>query len=72
MIGMKSSGNEAVGEYVPTNEYVSVNEYVPTEEYVSMDGLHEIHAIHGIDEELGAIEAGADVGVGNGIFANNW
>jgi hypothetical protein len=38
----------------------------------AVDGLHEIHAIHGIDQELGAIEAGVDTGANSGIFSNGW
>jgi hypothetical protein len=53
-----------VGEYVPTSEYVASGEYVSTGDYVqehgaalmedphglyAVDGLHEVHAIHGIE-----------------------
>jgi hypothetical protein len=84
MIGL----NEYVstGEYVSSGEYVSTGGVItpghgePAYNYddsdphglYAVDGLHEVHAIHGIDAELGAIEAGADVGINNGIFANGW
>lgn len=72
--------------YVSTSEYVSAGEYVSMSgtpagyDYndpnphglYAIDGLHEVHAIHGIDQELGMIEAGVDVGDNNGIFANGW
>lgn len=76
----------SMSEYVSTNEYVSSGDYVSMSgtpagyDYndpnphglYAIDGLHEVHAIHGIDEELGMIEAGVDTGNNNGIFANGW
>jgi hypothetical protein len=82
------SMNEYVssGEYVSTGGYGSLGRVItpghgePAYNYddsnphglYAVDGLHEVHAIHGIDEELGMIEAGVDTGNNNGIFANGW
>lgn len=76
----------SVNEYVSSGEYVSMGGVItpghgePAYNYddpnvhglYAIDGIHDIHAIHGIDQELGAIEAGVDTGNNNGIFANGW
>jgi hypothetical protein len=73
----------STGEYVSSGEYVSAGEYVSTDGYeehaygTSLSGglydePHGLYAVADIDSELGAIEAGVDTGVNNGIFSNGW